>query len=551
MKKRVSVILLTLSMFCLASCGISEAPNNIVSTPKPTATTPAVKEEFATTETTPEPTHNLTAAELFATVLRDEKSIYFSELGYNRQTELPPSKTGTISELQFGYENHYNIANFAVVDLDGNRIPEVILEVEEYFGYIILSCQDGRITGNGMYYRGFCDLKKDGLYFSTSGAAYGQINRLYFMGDTWESDVLAEHNDMQYFAKDIITDERAWKKAYEEFDNKESAEWYAFTPENIDIYVLKNKELAIKYADLPKELKNRQEYLDSLSYLQELTYDLYQKSEEEYKEAVKSYFEHCEGEMEKILYQCIDKEGPGAGLEKEQQIWQENFDKRLKETLSIHKCNSIEELLNSDFGFLYWEYGDMMLRRTLRLLDRYYECGEYRVLPTKNVEEGHTFREVKETITAKNATNLRNMPSQGEDSKVMVTLKNGQTATRIGISDTGWSKVEYEGVIYYAVSSYLTTDLTKPTPEPTPTPEPVDDGIKTVFTPCEEMVSPKIEVNLRALPSVTHPDAVVVVKLPYGAVVKRTGINTDVGWSRVEYEGQTLYCVSSYVYVVE
>ena len=121
---------------------------------------------------------------------------------------------------------------------------------------------------------------------------------------------------------------------------------------NIETYVLKNKELAIKYADLPKELKNRQEYLDSLSYLQELTYDLYQKSEEEYKEAVKSYFEHCEGEMEKILYQCIDKEGPRAGLEKEQQLWQENFDKRLQETLSIHKCNSMEELLNTDFRFL-------------------------------------------------------------------------------------------------------------------------------------------------------------------------------------------------------
>ena len=549
MKKRVSVILLTLSMFCLASCGISEAPNNIVSTPKPTATTPAVKEEFATTETTPEPTHNLTAAELFATVLRDEKSIYFSELGAHGQTGLNTTKTGTISELQYGYEGHYGIANFTVVDLDGNTIPEIILEVEEYFGYIILSYQDGCIMGNGMPYRGFCDLKKDGLYFSSSGAAYGQINRLYFMGDTWESDILAEHNDMQYFAKDIITDERAWKKAYEEFDKKESAEWYAFTPENIDIYVLKNKELAIKYADLPKELKNRQEYLDSLSYLQELTYDLYQKSEEEYKEAVKSYFEHCEGEMEKILYQCIDKEGPRAGLEKEQQLWQENFDKRLQDTLSIHKCDSVEDLLNTNDRYLYFSYGDMMLRRTLRLLDRYYECGEYRVLPTQNVEEGHAFREVKETITAKNATNLRNMPSQGEESKVVVTLKNGQTATRIGISNTGWSKVDYKGEIYYAVSSYLTTDLSTPTPAPTPAP--VDDGIKTVFTPCEEMVSPKIEVNLRKLPSVTNPEAVVVVKLPYGAVVKRTGINTDVGWSRVEYEGQVLYCVSSYVYVVE
>ena len=81
MKKRVSVILLTLSMLCLASCGIAEAPKNIVSTPKPTATTPSVKEESANTETTPEPTQNLTAAELFASVLRDEKSIYFSELG--------------------------------------------------------------------------------------------------------------------------------------------------------------------------------------------------------------------------------------------------------------------------------------------------------------------------------------------------------------------------------------------------------------------------------------------------------------------------------------
>lgn len=171
--------------------------------------------------------------------------------------------------------------------------------------------------------------------------------------------------------------------------------------------------------------------------------------------------------------------------------------------------------------------------------------------PEPNVEEGHVFREVEETVTAKNATNLRNMPSQANESIVIATLKNGQTATRIGISDTGWSKVEYKGEVYYAVSNYLTTDLTPPTPVPTATPAPIDDGIKTVFTPCEEMVSPKMGVNLRTLPSVTNPESVVVVKLPYGAVVKRTGINTDVGWSRVEYEGQTLYCVSSYVYVVE
>ncbi len=160
---------------------------------------------------------------------------------------------------------------------------------------------------------------------------------------------------------------------------------------------------------------------------------------------------------------------------------------------------------------------------------------------------GMVFTPVQETVTAKDATNLRDIPSQGEDSTVMLTLQNGQTATRIGVSDKGWSKLEYNGETYYAISNYLTTDLTVKPQEVVPE----DDGIKTVFTACNEQVTPKIEVNLRTLPSVTNPDATVVVTLKAGEVVTRTGINTDVGWSRVEYNGQTLYCVSSYVYVVQ
>lgn len=155
------------------------------------------------------------------------------------------------------------------------------------------------------------------------------------------------------------------------------------------------------------------------------------------------------------------------------------------------------------------------------------------------------FREVYEEVTAKESTNLRDIPSQGKESHVLAVLPNGEVAVRIAISDMGWSKLEYNGEEYYAVSSLLTTDLSYHVAVPE------DDGIKTEFTPCNDKVSPKIEVNLRKLPSVTNPDATVVVTLKYGEVVNRTGINTDVGWSRVEYNGETLYCVSSYVYVVE
>ena len=163
-----------------------------------------------------------------------------------------------------------------------------------------------------------------------------------------------------------------------------------------------------------------------------------------------------------------------------------------------------------------------------------------------NTDFGLVFAQVEETVTAKEVTNLRNMPNRSEESKVITTLLNGELATRIGISDTGWSKLEYNGEVCYAVTSLLTTDLTTK-----PVVEEADDGINTVFTACNDKVSPKIEVNVRTLPSVTNPESTVVVMLSYGEVVTRTGINTVVGWSRVIYNGQVLYCISSYVYVVE
>ena len=36
-----------------------------------------------------------------------------------------------------------------------------------------------------------------------------------------------------------------------------------------------------------------------------------------------------------------------------------------------------------------------------------------------------------------------------------------------------------------------------------------------------------------------------------GDVIRRIGINTELGWSKVEYNGQTLYCVSSYLMLAE
>lgn len=152
------------------------------------------------------------------------------------------------------------------------------------------------------------------------------------------------------------------------------------------------------------------------------------------------------------------------------------------------------------------------------------------------------FSPASDQVTAKVETNLRDIPSQDTDSQVMCVLKNGEIAERIAVSDSGWSKVSFQGNIYYAVTSYLTTDLEYDANAANSN----DDGIETQFKPCNQEVTAKDEVNLRKLPSVEREDAVVIAKLKNGDVATCIGIS-DNGWSKLSYNGETCYAVSSYL----
>lgn len=154
-----------------------------------------------------------------------------------------------------------------------------------------------------------------------------------------------------------------------------------------------------------------------------------------------------------------------------------------------------------------------------------------------------TFTTVDEQVTAKNETNLRSFPAQDETSVILDQLRNGEVAQRIAVSTSGWSKLTFEGNTYYAVSSYLTTDLNY---DPDTALQTEDDGIETEFTPVNEQVTAKDKVNLRALPSVEHVDAAILAQLKNGEVATRVGIS-DNGWSKLQYNGMTCYAVSSYL----
>ena len=70
--------------------------------------------------------------------------------------------------------------------------------------------------------------------------------------------------------------------------------------------------------------------------------------------------------------------------------------------------------------------------------------------------QGPVYTPVSETVTAKDETNLRSEPGTGRDDTIVGVLHNGETLTRTGIGDNGWSQLEYNGQTVYAVTSYLT-----------------------------------------------------------------------------------------------
>ena len=140
-------------------------------------------------------------------------------------------------------------------------------------------------------------------------------------------------------------------------------------------------------------------------------------------------------------------------------------------------------------------------------------------------------------VTAKEETNLRAEPNT--NSTIVATIKNGEFVTRVGVSPSGWSRLIYNGQTVYAKTSLLTTEIIS-RPSVSSEAKPVSDG----FSAASGRVTAKSETNLRTAPNVDNSE--VVYTLKRGELVELTGKSTK-GWSKLNYNGQTVYAVSSYL----
>lgn len=74
-----------------------------------------------------------------------------------------------------------------------------------------------------------------------------------------------------------------------------------------------------------------------------------------------------------------------------------------------------------------------------------------------------------------------------------------------------------------------------------------DNDLDMTFTTVKELVTAKDVTNLRSEPSTSQGKTTVVGQLKNGDYVERVGIDYASGWSKLNYNGKTVYAVSQYL----
>ncbi len=215
------------------------------------------------------------------------QSVLLNKMTFSCTDKVPDCNTNVIHEFNGLLNEMSNIdayservRRFAVVDMDGDSVPEILLELDDYMGYIILRYVEGQIQGNFFDYRAMSSIRENGTFHSENSAFEVFVNKLYFIGDTIVADrkiswLMSNNDKMSYSIDDLSVGEEDYERANALYEECPEAEWHDYTEEEVSKFIVED---SLPTETAKETAKERQVYLDSLSYLLDLTYDQPQKA---------------------------------------------------------------------------------------------------------------------------------------------------------------------------------------------------------------------------------------------------------------------------------
>lgn len=143
------------------------------------------------------------------------------------------------------YETTFKVTRFTVLDMDGDKMPEVVLELSVGGNpqfYEVLHYMNDTVYGYLIVYRGLEGLKADGTFRFSSGAADNGVGKLKFEPDTFKKDIIgysqSSQGDTTLTISYFINNKPVTKESFDSFQNEQSgkkdAVWYEFSQKNID-----------------------------------------------------------------------------------------------------------------------------------------------------------------------------------------------------------------------------------------------------------------------------------------------------------------------------
>lgn len=190
------------------------------------------KVESSKTQASSENSKN-SAMEAYKTVLQN-KAEFFST---DNKKKVYLNDFLTNEEI---YKTKFEVTNFTVLDMDGDKIPEVVLELTVQNNvqfYEVLHYMNNGVYGYIQVYRGLENLKADGTFNWSNSASNDGIGKLRFKPNACETDNLAyidaDKKDKYFIANKPVTEE-SYNSFIKEEDGKKGAVWYEFTQNNID-----------------------------------------------------------------------------------------------------------------------------------------------------------------------------------------------------------------------------------------------------------------------------------------------------------------------------
>lgn len=248
MKSRIMYILIVLLLSTsITACSSSKnnleqnnlEQNNsdIVSDSKITETSPSSDNKNEDTNITL-PSNDNPALDAYKAVLLDNAEFF----SIDNDKNLSLNDFLTNKEI---YGTILKVTHFTVMDMDGDGVPEVVLELAvdnnpEF--YEILHYMDDTVYGYNIVYRGLEGLKADGTFQYSNGAADNGYGKLKFQSNGYETGILgnmqaSQNNDnmtISYFINNESVTEESYNSFIKEQDEKKDVDWHEFSQKNVE-----------------------------------------------------------------------------------------------------------------------------------------------------------------------------------------------------------------------------------------------------------------------------------------------------------------------------